>query len=172
MHQDVKRRKNRPTSCWERGRGKGSTGQLLVIAHDQQKEKAYSKMIIFTTGGGRISSSAKGGGCHREGFLTVSNLVAWFDVGLGVNDDLLDAVDRDDPRRAVGNTAVVDQTSVRSHRRDQRPRKRAARKARRTQDCPSSSHRRRDPRRLGTNNYSQCLGARRPSLAYPRLAAE
>lgn len=52
--------------------------------------------------------------CERRGKTarrTVGDLFAHVDVGLGVDDNLLLAIDRDDARRAVRDAAVVDQAT-------------------------------------------------------------
>jgi hypothetical protein len=56
-----------------------------------------------------VRSYARGSGEHRR---TVCDLLAGVDGRFGVNNDLLDAVDRDDASGAVGRTAVVDQATV------------------------------------------------------------
>jgi hypothetical protein len=64
-------------------------------------EKARRSATVLESSSGR----------KRE--LTVSDLLIGLNVGLGVDDNLLDAVDGDDLGRAVGHAAVVDETSAR-----------------------------------------------------------
>ena len=48
----------------------------------------------------------------RRAIRTISDLVAEFDVLLGVDDDLLLAIDSDDLSGAIRITRVVDQTPI------------------------------------------------------------
>lgn len=44
--------------------------------------------------------------------LTISHFISWFDIRFGVDDNLFDSIDSDDPSGTIGRTTMVDQTTA------------------------------------------------------------
>jgi hypothetical protein len=103
--------------------------------------------------------------CH-----TVSDLIAEFNVLFGVNNDLLLAIDRDDFRRAIRVTRVVDEPS--GTEADIVSNRYCTRITAHTRGCPSSWRPRQALHQSGIGNCSRYPDVHTLSRVYPRQRPE